>query len=65
LANYIVNSTDQGPFTGSDYPLNAVRAYYKVRELRDLGCRHVALQNSETGENVVDVETLMRDSPYA
>jgi hypothetical protein len=65
MANYTVHSTDQGAFTGSSRPLNAVRAYYKVRELRGQGFKTVTLMNADTGEEIMDVEALVRDSPHA
>jgi hypothetical protein len=65
MANYTVQSTDQGAFTGSNRPLNAVRAYYKVRELRGQGFTTITLMNADTGEEIVDVESLVRDSPLA
>jgi hypothetical protein len=65
MANYTVHSTDRGAFTGSNDPLNAVRAYYKVRELRGEGFKTVTLKNVDTGEEIIDVESLVRDSPCA
>ena len=65
MAHYTVHSTDHGAFTGSNRPLNAVRAYYKVRELRGQGFKTVTLMNADTGEEIIDVESLVRDSPHA
>ena len=48
---------------GMDSPLTAVEAYYKVRELRDLGFKSVTLINVDSGERITDVEALIRDSP--
>jgi len=42
-----------------------MEAYYKVRELRAMGFKMVSLRNVETNEEIVDVESLMRDSPNA
>jgi hypothetical protein len=52
-------------FTGLKRPLSAVRAFYKVRELRAEGCKNVTLQDASTGEEIADVQSLMRDTPYA
>jgi hypothetical protein len=65
MAKYTVHSTDRGAFTGLNTPLNAVRAYYKVRELRAQGFKRVSLKNADTGEEIDDVESLVRDSPHA
>jgi hypothetical protein len=65
MANYKVHSTDQGAFKGPNRPLNAVRAYYKVRELRGQGFKTVTLMNADTGEEIIDVESFVRDSPRA
>jgi len=50
---------------GLESPLNAIEAYYKVRELREMGFKVVSLRNVDTGEEIVDIESLIRDSPDA
>jgi hypothetical protein len=50
---------------GLESPLSAVEAYYKVRELREMGFKTVSLRNAETGEEIDDVASLVRDSPNA
>jgi hypothetical protein len=50
---------------GLDSPLSAVEAYYKVRELREMGFTRVSLMNAETGVEIDDVASLVRDSPDA
>jgi hypothetical protein len=65
MSSYTVHCTDRGAFTGQNGALNAVRAYYKVRELREQGFRTITLMNVQTGHEIMDVESLLRDSPYA
>ena len=65
MALYTVHVSDPSTSTGRGSPLNAVRAYYKVRELRDQGCKCVTLTNVDTGEEITDVDSLVRDSPCA
>lgn len=50
---------------GSEHPLTGLEAYNKVRELREMGFDMVSLRNVETGEEITDVESLVRDSPNA
>lgn len=60
-----VDVSDRGASTGVRSALNAVRAYCKVRELRDQGFQCVTLTSLDTGEEITDVESLVRDSPHA
>ncbi len=64
MARYTVHVSDRGALTGVRSALNAVRAYCKVRELRDQGFQCVTLTSLDTGEET-DVESLVRDSPHA
>jgi hypothetical protein len=65
MALYTVHVSDPGVPPGLKSSLNAVRAYYKVRELRDQGFKCVTLTNVDTGEEITDVDSLVRDSPRA
>ena len=49
MARYTVHVSDRGALTGVRSALNAVRAYYKVRELRDQGFQCVTLTTSIPG----------------
>ena len=64
MARYTVDVSDRGASTGVRSALNAVRAYCKVRDLRDQGFQCVTLTSLDTGEET-DVESLVRDSPHA
>jgi hypothetical protein len=48
---------------GLDGPLTGLEAYTKVCELRAAGFETVSLRNVDTGEEVTDVASLVRDSP--
>ena len=48
---------------GLENPLNGLEAYTKVCELRASGFETVTLRNVDTGEEVTDVASLVRDSP--
>ena len=65
MARYTVHLSDSGTSAAPGGSLNAVRAYYKVRELRDQGFKCVTLINVDTGEEITDVDSLVRDSPRA
>ena len=65
MALYTVHLSDPGTSAAPGGSLNAVRAYYKVRELRDQGFKCVTLINVDTGEEITDVDSLVRDSPLA
>lgn len=65
MAHYTVHVAESDIAMGSASPLSAMEAYYKVRELRAMGFKMVSLRNVETNEEIVDVESLMRDSPNA
>ena len=65
MARYTVHVPQSEMAMGLESPLSAVEAYYKVRELREMGFKSVSLRNIETGEEIDDVESLVRDSPNA
>ena len=65
MARYTVHVPESAATMGSESPLSAIDAYYKVRELRAMGFTTVSLRNVDTGEEIVDVESLVRDSPDA
>ena len=65
MALYTVHVSDPSTATARGDSLNAVRAYYKVRQLRDEGFKCVTLINVDTGEEITDVDSLVRDSPRA
>ena len=65
MARYTVHVPESDMAMGLENPLNAVEAYYKVRELRKMGFKTVYLRNAETGEEIDDVASLVRDSPKA
>jgi hypothetical protein len=65
MARYTVHVAQSDMAMGLESPLNAVEAYYKVRELRELGFKSVTLRNVDTGAEIDDVESLLRDSPNA
>jgi hypothetical protein len=65
MAHYTVHVTQSDMAMGLRSPLTALEAYYKVRELRELGFGTVSLRNVETGQEIVDVESLVLDSPDA
>jgi hypothetical protein len=65
MARYTVHVPESDTSMGLENPLSALEAYYKVRELREMGFRTVSLRNVDTGEEIADVESLVRDSPDA
>jgi len=65
MARYTVHVPQSDMAMGLESPLSAVEAYYKVRELREMGFKSVTLRNVDTGEVIDDVESLVRDSPDA
>jgi hypothetical protein len=65
MARYTVHVPESDASMGQSSPLNALEAYYKVRELREMGFTTFSLRNIDTGEEIVDVESLVRDSPDA
>ena len=65
MARYTVHLSDPSTSAAPGGSLNAVKAYYKVRELRDQGFKCVTLINVDTGEEITDVDSLVRDSPRA
>jgi hypothetical protein len=65
MALYTVHVSDPSTSTSRGDSLNAVRAYYKVRQLRDQGFKCITLINVDTGEEITDVDSLVRDSPRA
>jgi hypothetical protein len=65
MAHYTVHVPESDVAMGLESPLSALEAYYKVRELRDLGFKTVTLRNVDTGEEITDVEALVQDSPDA
>jgi hypothetical protein len=65
VALYTVHVSDSSTSTAPGDSLNAVRAYYKVRQLRDEGFKCITLINVDTGEEITDVDSLVRDSPRA
>ena len=65
MARYTIHVPQSDMAMGLESPLNGIEAYYKIRELRDMGFKIVSLRNVDTGEEIVDVESLFRDSPDA
>jgi len=65
MARYTVHVPQSDMAMGLESPLSAVEAYYKVRELREMGFTTVSLRNIDTGEEIDDVASLVRDSPEA
>ena len=65
MARYTVHLSDPATSAAPGGSLNAVTAYYKVRELRDQGFKCITLINVDTGVEVTDVDSLVRDSPRA
>jgi hypothetical protein len=65
MARYTVHVPESETSMGSDSPLTGLQAYNKVVELRAMGFRTVSLRNVESGEEIIDVESLVRDSPNA
>jgi len=65
MARYTVHVPESEMPMGLDSPLTALEAYNKVRELRALGFGRVSLRNVDTGEEITDVASLVRDSPEA
>jgi hypothetical protein len=65
VARYTVHVPQSDMAMGLENPLSAVEAYYKVRELREMGFKTVSLRNADTGEEITDVAALVRDSPDA
>lgn len=63
MAHYTVHVSESEMAMGQNSPLTALEAYYKVRELRELGFETVTLINVDTGERITDVEALVQDSP--
>jgi hypothetical protein len=65
MARYTVHVPESDMAMGLENPLSAVEAYYKVRELREMGFKTVSLRNADTGQEIADVASLVRDSPDA
>ena len=65
MALYTIHVSDSNVSAGLKSSLNAVKAYYKVRELRHQGFKCITLTNVDTGEEITDVDSLVRDSPLA
>jgi phenylalanyl-tRNA synthetase alpha subunit len=65
MAHYTVHVPESAMAMGSQHPLTGLEAYNKIRELREMGFDMVSLRNVETGEEITDVESLVRDSPDA
>jgi len=65
MARYTIHVPQSEMAMGLENPLSAIEAYYKVRELREMGFKMVSLRNVDTGEEIVDIESLIRDSPDA
>jgi hypothetical protein len=65
MAHYTVHVAESDMAMGSASPLSAMEAYYKVRELRAMGFKMVSLRNVDTDEEIVDIDSLVRDSPDA
>lgn len=63
MARYTIHVPESDMAMGLEGPLNGIEAYYKVRELRDMGFKMVSLRNVDTGEEIVDIDALVRDSP--
>jgi hypothetical protein len=65
MARYTIHVPESETSMGLGSPLNGLEAYYKVRELRDMGFKTVSLRNVETGQEITDIASLVRDSPDA
>jgi hypothetical protein len=65
MARYTVHVPESEMPMGLDSPLTGLEAYNKVRELRAMGFGRVSLRNVDTGEEITDVASLVRDSPEA
>ena len=65
MARYTVHVPESQTSMGVESPLSGLEAYYKVRELRGLGFKTVSLRNVDTGEEITDTASLVRDSPGA
>jgi hypothetical protein len=65
MAHYTVHVPQSDIAMGLQSPLSALDAYYKVWELREMGFATVSLRNAQTGEEIDDVASLVRDSPNA
>src|SRR5215203_962377 len=52
MARYTVHVPQSDMAMGLQSPLSAIEAYYKVRELREMGFKTVFLRNAETGEEI-------------
>ena len=65
MAHYTVHVPESATAMGLEHPLTGLEAYNKVRELREMGFDIVSLRNVDTGEEITDVESLVRDSSEA
>jgi hypothetical protein len=63
LARYTVHVPESETSMGFENPLTGLEAYTKVCELRAAGFGRVSLRNVDTGEEITDVASLVRDSP--
>jgi hypothetical protein len=63
MARYTVHVPESDTSMGLENPLNGLKAYTKVCELRAAGFGTVTLRNVDTGEEVTDIASLIRDSP--
>jgi hypothetical protein len=65
MAHYTVHVPESETWMGLESPLSGLEAYFKVRELRNIGFKTVSLRNVHTGEQITDIDSLVRDSPHA
>ena len=65
MGHYTVHVRESATAMRSESPLTGLEAYNKVRELREMGFDMVSLRNVDSGEEITDVESLVRDSPEA
>jgi hypothetical protein len=65
MARYTVHVPESEMSMGLDRPLTGLEAYNRVRELRAIGFGRVSLRNVDTGEEITDIASLVRDSPEA
>jgi hypothetical protein len=63
MTRYTVHVPESDTSMGLENPLSGLEAYTKICELRAAGFETVTLRNVDTGEEVTDVASLVRDSP--
>jgi hypothetical protein len=63
MARYTIHVPGSDTSMGLENPLNGLEAYTRVCELRAADFETITLRNVDTGEQITDIASLVRDSP--